>query len=174
MTCSKRKIWLYFIASPLVRCNNLISQSWNLLAIPCCTLHDSSMYLYFFFPSYAIVILICNSCNFQYRDTVRQFIKGTDGFSGALAECLCGSPNLYQVIQAVNLIICCSGQMVCYVNLSLRLTSLFLLLKSISFLSSFIMFKSWLQRPASGAVLIDNWLGSETYIYAFLNLIFGI
>ncbi|XP_050375350.1 isoamylase 1, chloroplastic isoform X2 [Argentina anserina] len=34
--------------------------------------------------------------NGKYRDTVRQFIKGTDGFSGALAECLCGSPNLYQ------------------------------------------------------------------------------
>jgi len=33
----------------------------------------------------------------QYRDTVRQFIKGTDGFAGAFAECLCGSPNLYQV-----------------------------------------------------------------------------
>ncbi|KAJ0030481.1 hypothetical protein Pint_13948 [Pistacia integerrima] len=32
-----------------------------------------------------------------YRDIVRQFIKGTDGFSGAFAECLCGSPNLYQV-----------------------------------------------------------------------------
>lgn len=28
---------------------------------------------------------------------MRQFIKGTDGFSGAFAECLCGSPNLYQV-----------------------------------------------------------------------------
>ncbi|KAI8562680.1 hypothetical protein RHMOL_Rhmol03G0053400 [Rhododendron molle] len=28
---------------------------------------------------------------------VRQFIKGTDGFAGAFAECLCGSPNLYQV-----------------------------------------------------------------------------
>lgn len=35
--------------------------------------------------------------SFQYRDVVRQFIKGTDGFSGAFAECLCGSPNLYQV-----------------------------------------------------------------------------
>ncbi|XP_020265322.1 isoamylase 1, chloroplastic isoform X2 [Asparagus officinalis] len=34
--------------------------------------------------------------NGQYRDIVRQFIKGTDGFSGAFAECLCGSPNLYQ------------------------------------------------------------------------------
>lgn len=33
----------------------------------------------------------------QYRDIVRQFIKGTNGFSGAFAQCLCGSPNLYQV-----------------------------------------------------------------------------
>ncbi|KAJ9689229.1 hypothetical protein PVL29_014743 [Vitis rotundifolia] len=34
--------------------------------------------------------------NGKYRDIVRQFIKGSDGFSGAFAECLCGSPNLYQ------------------------------------------------------------------------------
>ncbi|CAD6264731.1 unnamed protein product [Miscanthus lutarioriparius] len=34
--------------------------------------------------------------NGKYRDTVRQFIKGTDGFAGAFAECLCGSPQLYQ------------------------------------------------------------------------------
>ncbi|KAL8488298.1 hypothetical protein ACS0TY_024539 [Phlomoides rotata] len=34
--------------------------------------------------------------NGKYRDIVRQFIKGTDGFSGAFAECLCGSPNFYQ------------------------------------------------------------------------------
>jgi hypothetical protein len=33
----------------------------------------------------------------QYRDIVRQFIKGTDGFAGGFAECLCGSPHLYQV-----------------------------------------------------------------------------
>ncbi|KAL7168596.1 hypothetical protein ACSBR2_038934 [Camellia fascicularis] len=32
----------------------------------------------------------------KYRDIVRQYIKGTDGFAGAFAECLCGSPNLYQ------------------------------------------------------------------------------
>lgn len=38
-------------------------------------------------------------CRMQYRDTVRQFIKGTDGFAGAFAECLCGSPNLYQVFR---------------------------------------------------------------------------
>ncbi|CAA6671175.1 unnamed protein product [Spirodela intermedia] len=34
--------------------------------------------------------------NGQYRDVVRQFIKGTNGFSGAFAKCICGSPNLYQ------------------------------------------------------------------------------
>ncbi|KAL6585992.1 Isoamylase su1, chloroplastic [Orobanche minor] len=33
---------------------------------------------------------------FLYRDIVRQFIKGTDGFSGTFAACICGSPNLYQ------------------------------------------------------------------------------
>ncbi|KAG5041586.1 hypothetical protein JHK85_014062 [Glycine max] len=39
---------------------------------------------------------IWSEWNGKYRDTVRQFIKGTDGFAGAFAECLCGSPNLYQ------------------------------------------------------------------------------
>ncbi|CAL9041623.1 isoamylase 1, chloroplastic-like isoform X1 [Musa acuminata AAA Group] len=39
---------------------------------------------------------IWSEWNGQYRDIVRQFIKGTDGFAGAFAQCLCGSPNLYQ------------------------------------------------------------------------------
>ncbi|XP_028760019.1 isoamylase 1, chloroplastic [Neltuma alba] len=39
---------------------------------------------------------IWSEWNGKYRDTVRQFIKGTDGFAGAFAKCLCGSPNLYQ------------------------------------------------------------------------------
>lgn len=34
--------------------------------------------------------------NGQFRDTVRQFIKGTDGMAGAFAHCLCGSPHLYK------------------------------------------------------------------------------
>eukprot|EP00249_Psilotum_nudum_P010772 c22755_g1_i1 orf=134-2626(+) len=34
--------------------------------------------------------------NGQYRDTVRQFLKGTDGLAGTFAQCLCGSPHLYQ------------------------------------------------------------------------------
>ncbi|XP_031499987.1 isoamylase 1, chloroplastic isoform X2 [Nymphaea colorata] len=39
---------------------------------------------------------IWSEWNGQFRDVVRQFIKGTDGFSGAFAQCICGSPNLYQ------------------------------------------------------------------------------
>ncbi|XP_021724985.1 LOW QUALITY PROTEIN: isoamylase 1, chloroplastic-like [Chenopodium quinoa] len=39
---------------------------------------------------------IWSEWNGKYRDMVRLFIKGTDGFSGAFAECLCGSPNLYK------------------------------------------------------------------------------
>ncbi|KAK8967553.1 hypothetical protein KSP40_PGU011960 [Platanthera guangdongensis] len=39
---------------------------------------------------------IWSEWNGQYRDVVRQFIKGTDGFAGAFAHCLCGSPNIYQ------------------------------------------------------------------------------
>jgi len=31
----------------------------------------------------------------MFRDTVRNFIKGTDGFVGEFAERMCGSPNLY-------------------------------------------------------------------------------
>ncbi|XP_058732184.1 isoamylase 1, chloroplastic isoform X4 [Vicia villosa] len=41
---------------------------------------------------------IWSEWNGKYRDTVRQFIKGTDGFAGAFAECVCGSPSLYQDI----------------------------------------------------------------------------
>eukprot|EP00252_Welwitschia_mirabilis_P001050 TRINITY_DN11018_c0_g1_i1.p1 TRINITY_DN11018_c0_g1~~TRINITY_DN11018_c0_g1_i1.p1 ORF type:complete len:788 (-),score=129.70 TRINITY_DN11018_c0_g1_i1:67-2430(-) len=39
---------------------------------------------------------IWSEWNGQYRDIVRQFIKGTDGLAGAFAQCLCGSPHLYQ------------------------------------------------------------------------------
>uniref|UniRef100_A0A0E0AXS9 isoamylase n=1 Tax=Oryza glumipatula TaxID=40148 RepID=A0A0E0AXS9_9ORYZ len=39
---------------------------------------------------------IWSEWNGKYRDIVRQFIKGTDGFAGGFAECLCGSPHLYQ------------------------------------------------------------------------------
>jgi len=32
----------------------------------------------------------------QFRDAVRLFIKGTEGTAGLFAQCLCGSPHLYQ------------------------------------------------------------------------------
>ena len=33
--------------------------------------------------------------NGKYRDDVRRFIKGTDGYAGAFASVMCGSQNLY-------------------------------------------------------------------------------
>lgn len=43
----------------------------------------------------------CGCWILQFRDTVRLFIKGTDGVVGSFAQCLCGSPHLYQVLYAV-------------------------------------------------------------------------
>ncbi|KAK6139714.1 hypothetical protein DH2020_026545 [Rehmannia glutinosa] len=67
---------------PILRGVKLIAEAWD-----CGGLYQVGM-----FPHWGI----WSEWNGKYRDTVRQFIKGTDGFSGALAECLCGSPNLYQ------------------------------------------------------------------------------
>jgi isoamylase len=33
--------------------------------------------------------------NGQFRDTVRNFIKGMDGWAGNFASAICGSPDLY-------------------------------------------------------------------------------
>lgn len=42
----------------------------------------------------------------QFRDAVRLFIKGTEGTAGLFAQCLCGSPHLYQVfVQVQNLLL---------------------------------------------------------------------
>ncbi|KAJ7973702.1 isoamylase 1, chloroplastic [Quillaja saponaria] len=60
----------------------LIAEAWD----------TGGLYQIGVFPHWGI----WSEWNGKYRDTVRQFIKGTDGFSGAFAECLCGSPNLYQ------------------------------------------------------------------------------
>lgn len=85
-----RKVWstdfvfLFFIYSS----NQIAGKTWN-------------WYYEFLGLHVSIVVAHYVQANFvflfQYRDIVRQFIKGTDGFSGAFAECLCGSPNLYQV-----------------------------------------------------------------------------
>ncbi|KAH1251634.1 Isoamylase 1, chloroplastic [Glycine max] len=60
----------------------LIAEAWD----------AGGLYQVGIFPHWGI----WSEWNGKYRDTVRQFIKGTDGFAGAFAECLCGSPNLYQ------------------------------------------------------------------------------
>ncbi|GAB4838264.1 Iron-sulfur assembly protein 1 [Ancistrocladus abbreviatus] len=67
---------------PILRGVKLIAEAWD-----CGGLYQVGK-----FPHWGI----WSEWNGKYRDIVRQFIKGTDGFSGAFAECLCGSPNLYQ------------------------------------------------------------------------------
>ncbi|XVF19054.1 hypothetical protein REPUB_Repub11eG0077200 [Reevesia pubescens] len=67
---------------PVLRGVKLIAEAWD----------TGGLYQVGTFPHWGI----WSEWNGKYRDIVRQFIKGTDGFSGAFAECLCGSPNLYQ------------------------------------------------------------------------------
>ncbi|KAM7477644.1 hypothetical protein LguiA_025857 [Lonicera macranthoides] len=67
---------------PILRGVKLIAEAWD-----CGGLYQVGK-----FPHWGI----WSEWNGKYRDIVRQFIKGTDGFAGAFAECLCGSPNLYQ------------------------------------------------------------------------------
>ncbi|XP_044464642.1 isoamylase 1, chloroplastic [Mangifera indica] len=67
---------------PVLRGVKLIAEAWD----------AGGLYQVGMFPRWGI----WSEWNGKYRDIVRQFIKGTDGFSGAFAECLCGSPNLYQ------------------------------------------------------------------------------
>ncbi|KAK6941228.1 Glycoside hydrolase, family 13, N-terminal [Dillenia turbinata] len=67
---------------PILRGVKLIAEAWD----------AGGLYQVGTFPHWGL----WSEWNGKYRDIVRQFIKGTDGFSGAFAECLCGSPNLYQ------------------------------------------------------------------------------
>ncbi|KAK8477879.1 hypothetical protein V6N11_000310 [Hibiscus sabdariffa] len=67
---------------PILRGVKLIAEAWD----------TGGLYQVGRFPHWGI----WSEWNGKYRDVVRQFIKGTEGFSGAFAECLCGSPNLYQ------------------------------------------------------------------------------
>ncbi|KAI7987219.1 hypothetical protein LOK49_LG13G00117 [Camellia lanceoleosa] len=68
---------------PILRGVKLVAEAWD-----CGGLYQVGM-----FPHWGI----WSEWNGKYRDIVRQYIKGTDGFAGAFAECLCGSPNLYQL-----------------------------------------------------------------------------
>ncbi|KAL5974195.1 Isoamylase su1, chloroplastic [Asimina triloba] len=67
---------------PILHGVKLIAEAWD----------AGGLYQVGRFPHWAV----WSEWNGQYRDVVRQFIKGTDGFSGAFAQCICGSPHLYQ------------------------------------------------------------------------------
>ncbi|KAI4352719.1 hypothetical protein L6164_006941 [Bauhinia variegata] len=67
---------------PILHGVKLIAEAWD----------AGGLYQVGTFPHWGI----WSEWNGKFRDTVRQFIKGTDGFAGAFAECLCGSPNFYQ------------------------------------------------------------------------------
>ncbi|KAL5699433.1 isoamylase [Ranunculus cassubicifolius] len=67
---------------PILRRVKLIAEAWD----------TGGLYQVGVFPHWGV----WSEWNGKYRDIVRQFIKGTDGFSGAFAECLCGSPTLYK------------------------------------------------------------------------------
>ncbi|CAN6452621.1 unnamed protein product [Victoria cruziana] len=67
---------------PVLRGVRLIAEAWD----------AGGLYQVGRFPHWGI----WSEWNGQFRDMVRQFIKGTDGFSGSFAQCICGSPNLYQ------------------------------------------------------------------------------
>ncbi|GMH03154.1 hypothetical protein Nepgr_004993 [Nepenthes gracilis] len=67
---------------PILQGVKLIAEAWDC----------GGLYQVGTFPHWGV----WSEWNGKYRDIVRQFIKGTDGFAGAFAECLCGSPNLYK------------------------------------------------------------------------------
>lgn len=69
-------------SDPILSKVKLIAEAWD----------AGGLYQVGKFPHWGI----WSEWNGKYRDTVRQFIKGTNGFSGAFAQCLCGSPDLYQ------------------------------------------------------------------------------
>ncbi|KAH9653636.1 isoamylase 1 [Citrus sinensis] len=74
---------------PILRGVKLIAEAWD----------TGGLYQVGIFPHWGI----WSEWNGKYRDIVRQFIKGTDGFAGAFAECLCGSPNLYQGVPMISM-----------------------------------------------------------------------
>ncbi|KAG6557828.1 hypothetical protein Mapa_000595 [Marchantia paleacea] len=67
---------------PVLRGVKLIAEAWD----------TGGLYQVGSFPHWGV----WSEWNGQFRDTVRSFIKGTDGMVGLFAQCLCGSPHLYQ------------------------------------------------------------------------------
>lgn len=67
---------------PVLRDVKLIAEAWD----------AGGLYQVGTFPHWGL----WSEWNGKFRDTVRQFIKGTDNMAGAFAEMLCGSPHIYQ------------------------------------------------------------------------------
>ncbi|CAM6086686.1 unnamed protein product [Calypogeia fissa] len=67
---------------PVLHGVKLIAEAWD----------TGGLYQVGSFPHWGV----WSEWNGQFRDTVRQFIKGTNGLVGSFAGCLCGSPQLYQ------------------------------------------------------------------------------
>lgn len=66
----------------VLRAKKLIAEAWD----------AGGLYQVGAFPGH---MGIWAEWNGKYRDTVRQYMKGTDGFAGEFAERLCGSPQMY-------------------------------------------------------------------------------
>lgn len=67
---------------PVLRGVKLIAEAWDC----------GGLYQVGSFPHWGV----WSEWNGQFRDMVRLFIKGTEGTAGIFAQCLCGSPHLYQ------------------------------------------------------------------------------
>ncbi|CAL57001.1 Glycosyl hydrolase, family 13, catalytic domain [Ostreococcus tauri] len=66
---------------PVLAGTKLIAEAWD----------AGGLYQVGSFPHYGV----WSEWNGKFRDDVRNFIKGVDGYAGLFAERLCGSPNLY-------------------------------------------------------------------------------
>jgi len=85
---------------PVLRNVKLIAEAWD----------AGGLYQVGSFPHYGV----WSEWNGKFRDDVRNFIKGSDGFVGAMASRLCGSPDIYHASgrkpkTSINFVTCHDG-----------------------------------------------------------------
>jgi len=85
---------------PVLRNVKLIAEAWD----------AGGLYQVGTFPHYGVWA----EWNGKFRDDVRNFIKGSDGFVGAMASRLCGSPDIYHASgrkpkSSINFVTCHDG-----------------------------------------------------------------
>ncbi len=85
---------------PILRNVKLIAEAWD----------AGGLYQVGTFPHYGVWA----EWNGKFRDDVRNFIKGSDGFVGAMASRLCGSPDIYHASgrkpkNSINFVTCHDG-----------------------------------------------------------------